>query len=432
MITTRVLGSGVIGGQVFYDNDGDGMRDANTHINGVVDVSVWLFSCSPFKPLASQKTASNGIYRFRDLARGSYYIVAEPPTGYQFSASGMIDDPSSGIVLDSTIDPRSWRGICFELKEGEKTMGWSFGLWRPSSDGPSVQPSTLSTHSNGPTLKISINDPSMVPSRGPSHHPSGSPITANPTLIGVTSHEPSGRLAESILTYYSATTGSLNPTLKHSQFRPSGIPTPNATPNSVRTIDSSTATVANAPGKLSDFIPTNSPATTDNLNPASNHSLDPLQFSSLSIVSNPAPTIDSPSRTVTKIVSTLSNKSRPSKTEPPSYSPSSELSTGSIGNNVLSQTSFPTSSAPDWDSLSFIDITKTDKNNNSDNNTTGNIIVVAFLLIVLTLGLISLAVLRKRKIIRCFVVGNRIGTEALPTTLSREQSDQEDSGSGIM
>jgi len=423
MITTRVLGSGVIGGQVFYDNDGDGMRDANTHINGAVDINVWLFSCSPFKPLASQKTASNGIYRFRDLAQGSYYVVAQPPTGYQFSASGMIDDPSSGNVLDSTIgtiDPESWGGICFELKEGEKTMGWSFGLWRPSSDGPSTSP----PHSNGPTLEISNNDPSMVPSRGHSHYPSGSSITVNPNLIGVTS--------QSIPPHDPATTGILNPMLNHSQLRPSGITTPDTTPNPVTTIDSPTVSVTNVPGTLSDLIPTNAPATTDNLNPTSNHSLDPLQFSSPSIMSNPVTTIDSPSLTVTKSPPTVSNNSSTSETEPPSYSPSLEPSTGTIDNNVLSQISFPTSSAPERDSLSFIDITKTDKNNNSDNNATGNINVVAFLLIVFALGLISMAVLRKRKIMRCFVKGNNIGTEALPTTLMREQSGEEDGGSGSM
>ena len=62
------------------------------------------------------------MYRFFNLAADYYFIIAQPPTGYGFSANG---------TMDSTIDPESGRTICFELNEGEKTMESGIAISNP-------------------------------------------------------------------------------------------------------------------------------------------------------------------------------------------------------------------------------------------------------------------------------------------------------------
>jgi len=379
--TTFLIGSGAIGGQAFYDDDDDGMRDDNTHINGVTDINVWLFSCDPPKTLAHQTTSSNGIYRFVDLAQGSYYIIAQPPWGYRFSTNEGIFDDTSDKHLESMIDPYSGRTICFELNEGEKTMDWSFGLHRPSSDGPSLQPPSTntptSTHSKSPSLEIS-NRPSVI-SHGPLYYPrgsptSGSPTATNPTLVRVRSHGPSEMLADS--------------------------------------------------------IPINSPTMIGTLNPTLNHSFDPPRITPLNIMSNPVtthppmdPVIDHP--TVTNSL-TVQN-SVPTKTESPRDSSLSEPSTGSKDNDGILQTWLTNTNTTNWDLTPplLVNSTSVKTNGNNDNGTRGTILGMG-LCVVLVSCVAFTAILRKRKI-RSVVKGNNLGAKA-SRNLSCEQHDKGDNG----
>ncbi|KAL7530950.1 hypothetical protein ACHAXR_003765 [Thalassiosira sp. AJA248-18] len=224
-MSSSVSGSGVIGGQAFFDNDNDGIREIATSFNSDVinDVNVGvlvsLFACDALGDASESlahvetKTFSNGFYRFSNVARGKYYIVAQPPAGYEFSevwshgtasqvpaeqrvyGNNTRELGTNGFINTnekSTINPETGRTICFEVQEGEKTMSWGFGLFKPS-DAPSVQPSIT----NSPTMLS--NTPSSMPSLSsvsythPSRQPSSKPTTSSnpPTFSTRSSYVPS-------------------------------------------------------------------------------------------------------------------------------------------------------------------------------------------------------------------------------------------------
>ena len=146
-------------------------------MNGFAGVNVWLFSCDPSKSLAHSKTDSIGAFRFANLAAGSYYLIAQPPTGFIFSSGNNNDDDDDS--MESTINAEDGRTTCFELRYGEKATDWNFGLYKPGEQGTTLEPSNapaidvdicVSTLQSG-GLSPSTDAPSMRPTRRPSESP---------------------------------------------------------------------------------------------------------------------------------------------------------------------------------------------------------------------------------------------------------------------
>ena len=194
-------GTGIISGQVYIDNNNDGIKDntitstnAASTITSAVNnfndqlrlISVSLYTCnssseSEGMKLATSKLSSSGMYSFANLVSGDYYISATLPSAneddeviYKFSsvwignassslsiARDALTDGSSeknenvfntrnrrrlgtgGVVNTasdiSTINPATGRTNCFTLKEGERVMTYNFGLY-PSSTTEEVPP----------------------------------------------------------------------------------------------------------------------------------------------------------------------------------------------------------------------------------------------------------------------------------------------------
>mmetsp|Transcript_17776 Transcript_17776/g.28888 ORF Transcript_17776/g.28888 Transcript_17776/m.28888 type:complete len:903 (+) Transcript_17776:157-2865(+) len=247
--TSLFSGSGVIGGRAFYDENNDGMRDEfvhNNNINGIEGINVTLFQCDPSTSLASFKTNVNGWYTFTDLSPGKYYIVAQPPSGYEFSdifdntntdtpqrvnendenAVRVRDLGTGGVISGiekNTIDPESGRTIiCINLEEGEQALSWGFGLFK-TSEKPSAQPSISNAPidlSNSPTSESS--DAPSIYSRS-SNQPSWSPTASsrNPTSPTPSIYSrPSNQPASS-----SSSVSSHAPSISRSSHQPSWSPT---------------------------------------------------------------------------------------------------------------------------------------------------------------------------------------------------------------
>ncbi|KAL9178291.1 hypothetical protein ACHAXT_001719 [Thalassiosira profunda] len=176
-------GSGVVGGRAFRDTDNDGLVDSDSA--GVADVNVWLFSCAadaPIQSLAYARTASDGAYRFEDLIGGQYYLIAQPPEGYEFSD---VDGEGGDSVVDSIVDPATGRTECFELGEGEQTTDQSFGVYL--AEGlPSGQPSVTARPTRRPALRP---DPLT-----PRPTPLPTPLPTPPSPVFVPTQRPSSPL----------------------------------------------------------------------------------------------------------------------------------------------------------------------------------------------------------------------------------------------
>lgn len=88
---------GSIGDRVWTDLDGDGVQDLGEP--GVAGVTVELLG-SGGTVVATTVTDGDGLYRFTDLAPGTYRVRVVPPAGQAFTRPGQGSDPT----VDSDID----------------------------------------------------------------------------------------------------------------------------------------------------------------------------------------------------------------------------------------------------------------------------------------------------------------------------------------
>ncbi|MEX1288731.1 MAG: SdrD B-like domain-containing protein, partial [Acidimicrobiia bacterium] len=103
-----------LGDFVWFDEDGDGVQDAEEP--GIEGVTVNLWSSvddAPGAVLATTSTDADGLYLFTDLVAGEYFVQFELPTGYDgFTSQDVggddaIDsdpDPATGITSEITLD----------------------------------------------------------------------------------------------------------------------------------------------------------------------------------------------------------------------------------------------------------------------------------------------------------------------------------------
>jgi arylsulfatase A-like enzyme len=114
--------TGALGDLVWQDLDNDGVQDATEP--GFANAEVQLLDCGDHM-LATTTTDSTGIYRFGQLADGSYKLRFVAPPGYQFSPR-RVGSATGGT--DSNADPATGLSSCLTIADGRPRLGIDAGL----------------------------------------------------------------------------------------------------------------------------------------------------------------------------------------------------------------------------------------------------------------------------------------------------------------
>jgi uncharacterized repeat protein (TIGR01451 family) len=139
-----ILAGVTVGDRVWYDNNGDGLQDANvTAEPGVPGVVVAIYDTERNEPVLvggqpyTKTTDANGGYLFVNLPPGDYYVIfdlATLPTGYAPTTPNVGDD-----ALDSDADPASGQsGNTGFLPSGQSDRTLDLGIVAPVRVGDRV------------------------------------------------------------------------------------------------------------------------------------------------------------------------------------------------------------------------------------------------------------------------------------------------------
>ena len=111
-----------IGDRVFYDLNKNGIQDSGE--NGVGDVTVKLFKAQSGKLIQTTKTSSSGIYLFKDIPVGEYYIEFTAPVGYT------ITDAHKGTKENDSDPDKSGRTENFRVEAGTQDSTIDMGIYQ--------------------------------------------------------------------------------------------------------------------------------------------------------------------------------------------------------------------------------------------------------------------------------------------------------------
>lgn len=121
---TRAPSQGAIGSIVWFDSDGDGIRESGEL--GAPNVAVRLFDASGKSELQTTKTDANGRFTFTGLAAGTYVVEFARSSKHLFSPQ----DQGTADQRDSDADPSTGR-VTVTLAAGEKNLNVDAGLLPP-------------------------------------------------------------------------------------------------------------------------------------------------------------------------------------------------------------------------------------------------------------------------------------------------------------
>ncbi len=149
-----------LGDTVWFDNDQDGIQDADEP--GFPDVTVNLYDCADSTLLATMVTDADGFYFFGNLMPGDYFVEFIKPEGYTFT----LQDQGSDDAVDSDADATTGRTICTNLESGETDLTWDAGLYRVPQEGCTLTIGFWKTHAGfgpqdnvvSPLLPITLGD----------------------------------------------------------------------------------------------------------------------------------------------------------------------------------------------------------------------------------------------------------------------------------
>ncbi len=120
-----------IGNYVWEDTNGNGVQDAGEPGIGGVTVTLSGTTGAGVAVNLTTTTDSAGVYRFENLAPGTYTVTVTPPSGYVVTAANQGSDDT----LDSDADPTTGAMSATALVSGEEDLSWDAGLYRPASIG---------------------------------------------------------------------------------------------------------------------------------------------------------------------------------------------------------------------------------------------------------------------------------------------------------
>ncbi len=141
---------GYLGNYVWNDTNLNGRQDPGEA--GVDGVTVQLFRTGEATPMATTTTAAGGLYKFPNLAPGSYEVVFQLPSGYSYTQAEQGDD-----VGDSDANVTTGRTPAYVLSEGGYTNDVDAGIYRP---GLALRKYTNNVDADTPTgPQILINTP---------------------------------------------------------------------------------------------------------------------------------------------------------------------------------------------------------------------------------------------------------------------------------
>jgi LPXTG-site transpeptidase (sortase) family protein len=126
-LTVLRPGTASLGDFVWNDRNADGIQDVGEV--GIDNVKVNLYADGTL--IATTTTAGGGLYLFKNLTPGDYYVEFIPPTGYVISPQ----DQGGNNANDSDVDPVSGRTITTTVASGENDLTWDAGLYQQSSGG---------------------------------------------------------------------------------------------------------------------------------------------------------------------------------------------------------------------------------------------------------------------------------------------------------
>ncbi|KAL3823041.1 hypothetical protein ACHAXA_005229 [Cyclostephanos tholiformis] len=300
-------------GFAFYDHDADGTYDPDYPFGGgIVDVSVWLFSCDPnsdaFPLLQMTTTDAGGNYIFEDIEVGdgtAYYVNVQPPGWYALTPVFTWEeeeDEESMTTIKSEVDPSTGNTPCFELTsmDGNDDDGGIGGIGRIVNFGlvfdvdpgdldldvptaaPAVGSTTIGTVAPSPPSSVGDTCPSPfcdqeVPvvivvdgsSGAPSAPPSFVPSTHIPSVVP--SLSPSTVPTTSMTSSYPSATPSNDPTTHIST-------TPSTTTSMMPSYDPSShpsVIPSHDPSSHPSLIPSNHPSSYPSVIPSHDPSSHP-------------------------------------------------------------------------------------------------------------------------------------------------------------
>ncbi len=118
MYTSRVN----IGDFVWNDLNKNGIQDAGEA--GIANVTVKLYDCNNVL-MGTTTTDSTGLYKFNNMAPGSYYIQVTLPSNYNFTLQTQGTDQTK----DSNVDPATGKTACKALSAGQTDLTWDAGMY---------------------------------------------------------------------------------------------------------------------------------------------------------------------------------------------------------------------------------------------------------------------------------------------------------------
>ena len=143
--------AGRIGDLVWFDENGDGIRDA-TEI-GEGGVAVNLYDCANTL-VKSSTTDGNGQYLFQELPVGEYVVEFVAPDGKSLSPALQGEDWS----IDSNPDPKTGRTGCLAMAESQVRLGIDAGLVSDDSPPPPPPPPPSANASLGDFVWLDANE----------------------------------------------------------------------------------------------------------------------------------------------------------------------------------------------------------------------------------------------------------------------------------
>jgi large repetitive protein len=132
-----------LGDKVWYDNNQDGIQDANE--TGIANVTVQLYNNTGTTLLATTTTDAKGNYVFNNLAAGGYKVLFTAPSGFTMSTAFQGTDTTK----DSNPNISTGFTAVVNLAAGQKNMSIDAGMYNAANTNSLGDKVWYDNNSNG-------------------------------------------------------------------------------------------------------------------------------------------------------------------------------------------------------------------------------------------------------------------------------------------